>query len=217
MGLQAVTIFLSAFLLFQVQPLIGKCILPWFGGTPAVWTTCMLFFQIVLLAGYAYAHIVRTHLSTRGQVIVHLAVLAAAAVLLPIAPSTVWKPHEAGDPTWLILGVLAASVGLPYFALSATSPLLQAWASAMRPGKSPYPLYAISNAGSLLALASYPFLVEPMLRLGMQEDVWSALFISFAFLSLSGATDSPAESGPVLDFGDSASNSIPIFSRRATH
>jgi hypothetical protein len=181
-GLHAVTIFLSAFLLFQVQPLIGRYILPWFGGTPAIWTTCMLFFQIVLLAGYAYAHLIRTQLSNRGQVIVHLALLAVAAVLLPIAPSAAWKPQEAGDPTWRILATLAATVGLPYFALSATSPLLMAWFSATRPGASPYRLYAVSNAGSLLALASYPFLVEPLLRLRMQADVWSALFVSFAFL-----------------------------------
>jgi hypothetical protein len=184
-GLHAVTIFLSALLLFQVQPLIGKCILPWFGGTPAVWTTCLLFFQVLLLAGYAYAHMVRTRFSTRGQVFVHLAVLLAATVpivVLRIAPSAAWKPLETGNPTWRILGTLATSVGLPYFALAATSPLLQAWFSATRPGKSPYRLYAVSNAGSLLALASYPFLVEPTLRLRMQRDAWSALFVLFAFL-----------------------------------
>jgi hypothetical protein len=181
-GLHAVTIFLSAFLLFQVQPLIARYILPWFGGTPAVWTTCMLFFQIVLLAGYAYAHIIRTQFSNRVQVLLHLALLAAAVVLLPIEPSTVWKPQEAGDPTWRILAALAMTVGLPYFALSATSPLLMAWFSITRPGVSPYRLYAVSNAGSLLALASYPLLVEPMLRLRMQADVWSALFVAFAFL-----------------------------------
>ena len=185
MGLHAVTIFLSAFLLFQVQPLIGKCILPWFGGTSAVWTTCMSFFQVLLLGGYAYAHIVRTRLSTRGQVTVHIGVLLAAAALvafLRIAPLEMWKPQAAGDPTWLILAALATSVGLPYFALAATSPLVQAWFSVVQPGKSPYRLYAVSNAGSLLALASYPPLVEPTLRLRMQEDVWSALFVWFAFL-----------------------------------
>ncbi|MCX5685574.1 MAG: ferrichrome ABC transporter permease, partial [Planctomycetota bacterium] len=182
MGLHAVTIFLSAFLLFQVQPLIGRYLLPWFGGTPAVWTTCMLFFQIVLLAGYAYAHLIRTQLSSRWQVIVHLTLLVVAAVLLPIAPSVAWKPQVAGDPTWRILGALALTVGLPYFALSATSPLLMAWFSTTRPGASPYRLYAVSNAGSLLALASYPFLFEPLMRLRLQADVWSALFVSFAFL-----------------------------------
>ena len=181
-GLYAVTIFLSAFLLFQVQPVIGKYVLPWFGGGAAVWTACMLFFQTVLLAGYAYAHVVRTWLSDRGQAVVHLALLAAALVLLPIVPSATWKPEAAGDPTWLILGALATSVGLPYFALSATSPLLQAWLSTTRPGASPYRLYAVSNAGSLLALATYPVAFEPLLRLRMQVDTWSALFVGFAFL-----------------------------------
>jgi len=181
-GLYAVTIFLSAFLLFQVQPIIGKCILPWFGGGAAVWTACMLFFQTVLLAGYAYAHVVRTRLSDRGQAVVHLALLAAALVLLSIVPSATWKPEAAGDPTWLILGALATSVGLPYFALSATSPLLQAWLSTTRPGASPYRLYAVSNAGSLLALATYPVAFEPLLRLRMQADTWSALFVAFALL-----------------------------------
>ena len=147
MVLYALTIFLSAFLLFQVQPLIGKYILPWFGGGPAIWTTCMLFFQTVLLAGYAYAHLVRTHLKERHQAVGHTALLVAAVLLLPIAPSAAWKPDQAGDPTWRILAALAASVGVPYFALSATSPLLQAWFSATYPGRSPYRLYALSNAG----------------------------------------------------------------------
>jgi SAM-dependent methyltransferase len=178
-ALYALTIFLSAFLLFQVQPLIGKCILPWFGGGPAIWTTCMLFFQTVLLAGYAYAHLVRTHLKERRQAVVHAALLVGAVLLLPIAPSAAWKPEEAGDPTWRILLVLAASVGVPYFALSATSPLLQAWFSATHPGRSPYRLYALSNAGSLLALASYPFLIEPELRLKTQALAWSAGFAVF--------------------------------------
>jgi SAM-dependent methyltransferase len=181
-GLYAVTIFLSAFLLFQVQAIIGKCILPWFGGGAAVWTACMLFFQTALLAGYAYAHVVRTRLSDRGQAAVHLALLAAGLVLLPIVPSATWKPEAAGDPTWLILGALATSVGLPYFALSATSPLLQAWLSTTRPGASPYRLYAVSCAGSLLALATYPLAFEPLLRLRMQAETWSALFVAFAFL-----------------------------------
>ena len=180
--LYALTIFLSAFLLFQVQPLMGKWILPWFGGGPAVWTVCLLFFQTVLLAGYGYAHLVRTRLGERGQALVHAAVIVGAVLLLPIAPSAGWKPDGAEEPTWRVLGVLGASVGLPYFALSATSPLLQAWFSAARPGASPYRLYALSNAGSLLALASYPFLIEPALRLRSQAAVWSAGFAAFAVL-----------------------------------
>src|SRR5260221_3711022 len=121
MAAYALTIFLSAFLLFQVQPLIAKYILPWFGGGPGVWTTCMLFFQVVLLAGYAYAHASARGLKPRGQVILHCSVLAAALLLLPIIPADGWKPDGAGDPTAGILLVLAANVGLPYLVLSGTS------------------------------------------------------------------------------------------------
>ena len=147
MLLYMLTIFLSAFLLFQVQPLIGRFILPWFGGGPAVWTTCMLFFQTALLAGYAYAHLVKTRLTEGRQVWVHVAVLAAAVCLLPIAPSDFWKPEGSGAPVLHILIILAVCVGLPYFALSATSPLLQAWFNVTHPGRSPYKLYALSNVG----------------------------------------------------------------------
>jgi SAM-dependent methyltransferase len=180
--LYALTIFLSAFLLFQVQPLIGKSILPWFGGGPAVWTTCMLFFQVLLLAGYAYAHLVRTCLRERGQALVHLGLLVLAMVLLPIGPSAELKPLGGDNPTWGILLILGLGVGLPYFALSATSPLLQAWFSTAFPTRSPYRLYALSNVGSLLALATYPSVVEPSLRLRVQEGAWSALFAGFAIL-----------------------------------
>ena len=178
MWLYAATIFLSAFLLFQVQPLIGKWILPWFGGGPAVWTTCMLFFQSALLGGYAYAHLVRTQLKERGQMIVHLVVLVAALVFLPIAPwdqlanmhqpsvaaqaflsVAPWnslKPPDGSLPTWRVLLVLLAAVGLPYFVLSTTSPLVQAWFSAANPGKSPYRLYSLSNLGSLAGAGELP-------------------------------------------------------------
>ena len=182
MWLYALTIFLSAFLLFQVQPLIGKSILPWFGGGPAVWTTCMLFFQSALLAGYAYAHLLRTRVLERRQAWIHLAVLAAACCLLPIYPSAGWKPHGSEAPVWHILLILSVAVGLPYFALSATSPLLQAWFNVSYPGKSPYKLYALSNVGSLLALASYPFVLEPLLRLKAQAISWSIAFGAFAVL-----------------------------------
>src|SRR3954466_4468825 len=123
----ALTIFISAFLLFQVQPLIGKYILPWFGGATAVWTTCMLFFQSVLLAGYAYAHLSTRLLRPRGQAMMHIALLVAALCMLPIAPSPRWKPGPADEPTLRILILLGVCVGLPYFVLSATGPLLQAW------------------------------------------------------------------------------------------
>lgn len=182
MWLFALTIFLSAFLLFQVQPMIGKWILPWFGGGPAIWTTCLLFFQTALVAGYGYAHLVRWGLKERGQMILHLVVLAAALAILPIHPWDTLKPPDGSYPTWRVLLVLVAAVGLPYFALSTTSPLVQAWFSVAKPGRSPYVLYSLSNLGSLLALASYPFAIEPLLRLRCQSWSWSAGFVVFAVL-----------------------------------
>ena len=181
MILYAITIFLSAFLLFQVQPLIAKMILPWFGGTAAVWTICMLFFQVLLLAGYVYSHAyVRLRVPARRYL--HIVLLALAAVTLPLAASAAWKPSGGEDPTWRILGLLATSVGLPYFILSTTGPLVQAWHARSRPGAAPYRLFALSNLGSMLALISYPILVEPMLALGKQAAIWSAGFIVFALL-----------------------------------
>jgi len=181
MILYAVTIFLSAFLLFQVQPLIAKMILPWFGGTAAVWTICMLFFQVLLLAGYVYSHAyVRLRVPARRYA--HIVLLALAAVTLPLAASAAWKPSGGGDPTWRILGLLATSVGLPYFILSTTGPLVQAWHARSHPGAAPYRLFALSNLGSMLALLSYPLLVEPMLALGKQAATWSAGFVVFALL-----------------------------------
>lgn len=152
----ALSIFTGAFLLFQVQPLIGKYILPWFGGSPGVWTTCLLFFQTLLLGGYAYAHFSSKLLKPRGQAILHFALLLAALSLGGIAPSETWKSHVTGNPTWQILLLLTATLGLPYLVLSATGPLMQQWFSVTNPGLSPYRLYALSNIGSLLALLSYP-------------------------------------------------------------
>jgi spermidine synthase len=166
------TIFTGAFLLFQVQPLIGKYILPWFGGGPGVWTTCMLFFQVVLLGGYAYAHCTSQRLKPRAQAALHVALLIAGLGLLPITPSDSWKPRGGGNPTLQILALLAASLGLPYFVLSSTGPLLQHWFSRTHPAQSPYRLYALSNAGSLLALVSFPFLFEPHLTRKTQASVW---------------------------------------------
>src|SRR5580658_10986549 len=143
------TIVLSAFLLFQVQPLIAKLILPWFGGSAAVWTSCMLFFQIALLGGYAYAHWVNGQ-SGRKQTIIHLALLAVSFLSLPILPNPAWKPHAPGDPLLRILGLLAATVGLPSFLLASTSPLLQSWYSRSNGGAMPYRFFALSNAGSML-------------------------------------------------------------------
>jgi len=180
--IHAATIFLSSFLLFMVQPLIARLILPWFGGTAAVWTTCMLFFQTVLLAGYAYAHATSARLAPRMQALVHTILLLAAIALLPIAPGEAWKPHGEEEPVSHILLLLVVAVGLPYFLLSATSPLLQAWFARARPGEDPYRLFAVSNLASVLALVGYPFLVEPYLGNQQQVWIWSGLFVAFALL-----------------------------------
>ena len=159
MLLHALPIALGSFLLFQVQPVIGRFILPWFGGGPAVWTTCMLFFQVALLAGYGYAHAV-TALPRRTQGIVHLALLAAALLCLPITPHPVtWKPQPGAEPVAAILVLLAVTIGLPYAMLAANAPLLQHWFVQANPGKIPYQLYALSNGASLLALLTYPVVI----------------------------------------------------------
>ena len=178
--LYAGTTFLSAFLLFQVQPLIGKAILPWFGGGSAIWTTTMLFFQVALLGGYAYAHFISSRLSLRRQGYLHIALLAAAILAGPIIPNPIWKPEEAGDPTLRVLLVLALTVGAPYTLLSATAPLIQRWFSYDHPGVSPYRLYSLSNIGSLLALLTYPMAFERFLGLQMQAMVWYASYVAFA-------------------------------------
>ncbi len=185
--LYAAVVFLSAFLLFQVQPLIGKSILPWFGGTPAVWTTCMLVFQLLLFGGYAYAHVTARFLTPAGQAGLHVALLIAALVSLPIIPDPSWKPHGDEAPTLRIVLLLAATIGLPYFVLSSTSPLIQSWFSRTHVGQTPYRLYSLSNVGSLLALLSYPFVVEPTLATDTQASVWSWIFAAFAGLCTLGA------------------------------
>ncbi len=170
----AITIFAGAFLLFQVQPLIGKFILPWFGGGPGVWTTCLLFFQTLLLGGYAYAHFSSTRLKPKTQAIVHLVLLALALAMLPITPGESWKAHIGGNPVGHILLLLIVCVGLPYFVLSSTGPLMQQWFSRAQPGVSPYRLYALSNVGSLLALLSYPFFFELKFSRQTQATMWAA-------------------------------------------
>src|ERR1019366_3228681 len=182
MTLYAVTIFLSAFLLFQVQPLIAKIILPWFGGSAAVWSASMLFFQLLLLAGYAYAHVSIRFLKPRVQMLVHVALLLASCALLPILPSPTWRPTQVGDPTARILLLLTATIGLPYFLLSSTSPLLQAWFVRRTGSQVPYRLFALSNFGSMLALVSFPFLVEPRLASRQQAFSWSGAYVVFALM-----------------------------------
>lgn len=180
MSVYAVTIFLSAFLLFQVQPLIAKMILPWFGGSAAVWSASMLFFQLLLLGGYAYAHISIRFLKGGTQMLLHLGLLLLSCLFLPILPSPSWRPTQADDPTLRILLLLASTIGLPYFLLSATSPLLQAWLVRRRGASAPYRLFALSNFGSMLALVSYPLLVEPRLGNRVQALTWSAGYVVFA-------------------------------------
>ena len=202
-------IFTGAFLLFQVQLLLAKYILPWFGGSPAVWTTSMLFFQVLLLAGYAYAHLSVRHLSRRGQVALHLALLVTTVTLLPITPSEGWKPDGVSAPALHILLLLLVTIGLPFFALAATSPLMQEWVSGLRTKSSPYRLYALSNMGSLLALLSYPFLVEPALTRSTQADLWAWGFWIFALCSGACAlrvwrTQPPQNKGTPQRVGDGA-------------
>jgi hypothetical protein len=169
----SVSIFASAFLLFMVQPMVGKHILPWFGGAPGVWMLCLAFYQSTLFLGYAYAHLLLLFFEPRWQFAVHAAVFAAALAVLPVLPGEAWKPDPGASPSLRILAMLIANVALPFFLLASTGPLVQWWFARVFPGRSPYPLYAVSNIGSLLALVSYPFLVEPRLTLSMTSSVWS--------------------------------------------
>lgn len=175
----AASTLLGAFLVFQVQPVISKCVLPWFGGTPAVWTTCMLFFQLLLFCGYLYAHCLRTFFRPSLQAIIHLTLLSSAVLMLPIHPSDAWKPTGSEAPTMYLLWLLLAHVGLPYFVLSSTGPLVQAWLSYQDSSDRVYRLYALSNAGSLVALLSYPFIVEPVLSVTQQSTTWSLMLCAF--------------------------------------
>jgi SAM-dependent methyltransferase len=178
----ACTIFLSAFLLFQVQPLVGKMILPWFGGSASVWTTCLLFFQAVLLLGYLYAHWLVRVMSPSRQAVIHVLALAASLAVLPVVPAAGWKPAGGEDPSLLIIGLLGVTIGLPYLLLSTTGPLLQAWFSRQENGAVPYRLFALSNLGSMLGLLSYPVLFEPFLSIPDMSRGWSFAYAAFVVL-----------------------------------
>ena len=173
-------IFFSAFLLFQIQPIMGKLILPWFGGSAAVWSTCMVFFQVLLLLGYSYAHVTTRYLKPRPQAVLHVALLAASVFLLPITVDAAWKPLNVDDPTLLIIGLMATAIGLPYFLLSSTGPLLQVWFSREKAGTVPYRLFALSNFGSMLGLVGYPILFEPRLTIPRMSIAWSVAYAGFA-------------------------------------
>jgi spermidine synthase len=192
MLLYTVCIFVSAFLLFQVQPMISRFILPFFGGTPMVWSTVQLFFQLFLTVGYAYSAWMISRVPVKNQRLVHISLLAVALVVLfvlgvfwpsPVTPSSAWKPTGVDTPILDIFKLLIVAVGLPYFLLCTNSPLIQAWFNRALPGRSPYRLYALSNIGSLLGLLVYPFLIEPNLTLRAQGWVWAAGFLLFAVLA----------------------------------
>jgi hypothetical protein len=180
----AVTIFLSAFLLFQIQPMIAKMILPWFGGSSAVWITCMLFFQMGLLGGYIYAHGSIRYLRPKTQRLLHAGILIVSLTLLPITPAISWKPIGNGEPIVRILGLLTVSIGLPYFLLSTTSPLIQAWYSRRYQTAFPYRLFALSNLASLAGLLAYPFLIESHASVYQQSAGWSIAYGMFVVLCL---------------------------------
>ncbi len=180
-GLAAVfscTLFLSAFLLFAVQPMFAKMALPLLGGAPNVWNTAMVFFQATLLAGYVYAHLLSRYAPLGIQIIAHVCVLAAGLVFLPIAVASGWTPSTDTPALWLI-GLFALSLGIPFFAISASAPLLQKWFSYTdhHQAHDPYFLYAASNMGSLLALAAYPLVIEPSFGLAEQSHYWKAGYI----------------------------------------
>jgi spermidine synthase len=194
------TIFLSAFLLFQVQPVLAKIILPWFGGSAGVWTISLVFFQVSYLLGNLYAHWLIRHGSSLWTSRVHVALLAISLLLLPILPGPAWKPAGGSSPVLRIFGLLAVTIGLPFALLSATSPLLQAWYVQRRSGNRPYRFYALSNAGSLLGLLSYPVLVEPHSTTHHQALAWSYVYALFAaicaWIAVRGRAPKPASQDP---------------------
>jgi SAM-dependent methyltransferase len=202
--LYALTVFLSAFLLFAVQPIVAKAILPWFGGSSAVWSACMLFFQAALLLGYGYAHWLHHSLAARKQTSLHIAALAVSLATLPIIPGSHWRTVAAGLPALRILALLSVTVGLPYFLLASTSPLLQSWYARNHKAGMPYRLFALSNLASLLALIGYPLLIEPNLSSRWQAWIWSGAYAAFAvccgFAAWRAAAHPAAEStAPELD------------------
>ena len=196
----AVTVVLSAFLLFLVQPLVGKVVLPWFGGAPAVWTTCLLFFQLVLLGGYAWSHLVVRRLEGAWQRRAHVLLLGCAVLALlittlswgtPLVPDSTLRPQASDAPTLKLLMLLFLSVGLPYFALSSTGPLLQTWVSQKVPAAKAMRLYSVSNFGSLVGLLAFPILFEPFWPLRSLAWAWAAGFTLFAVLCASLAWRAP--------------------------
>jgi hypothetical protein len=177
----------GAALLFQIQPIVGKLLLPSFGGGAWVWTTCLFFFQSMLLAGYSYAHLLTKFLQPQGQVVVHVSLLALSMFSLPVAFAAGDFDATGRNPGASILQALLVTIGFPFLLLASTAPLLQRWSSMTSPARSPYRLYALSNAGALLGLLSYPFLVEPNTSLKLQTLAWSTAYGAFVVVQLCGA------------------------------
>jgi SAM-dependent methyltransferase len=186
LAVYAFTLFVSALLLFLIEPMVGKMTLPLLGGTPAVWNTCMLFFQGALLAGYAYAHFSTKWLGERRQAVVHMAVLLTPFLVLPITIDKSWAPESEGNPVPHVLLLLTVTVGLPFLVISTSASVLQKWFAATDhpSARDPYFLYAASNFGSMLALVIYPALVEPYLKLKEQNMAWVAGYAVLVTLSV---------------------------------
>src|SRR5688500_14729941 len=180
------TMFLSALLLFWVQLIIAKMLLPRLGGTPAVWTTCMLFFQVLLLAGYSYVLVTTAWMGVRKQSALHIGLLLLSLLYLPLAPVTFASISESNNPALWLFGYLLIAIGVPIFLISTTSPLLQKWFTRTRhvSASDPYFLFAVSNTGSLLALISYPAIMEPTLSLTTQNRLWTVVYLTFLVLSV---------------------------------
>jgi len=216
----ALTIFTSAFLLFQVQPLLSKQILPWFGGSPAVWTTAMLFFQTLLCLGYLYAHALAKVPSRPMQARIHVLLLVVAALLASrVLPGSELRPESPDSPVFQVLLILGASVGLPYFCLATTGPLVQHWFTSTAHAKSVFRLYALSNVGSFLALLSFPYVLEPWLEQQEMGQLWTAGFWVFALLCLPvalGAWQNKAPIGAVAH-GDGPESSAPVAADQLGH
>ncbi len=180
LGLCVLSIASGSFLLFLVQPIIAKELLPWFGGAAGVWAICLVFFQVGLLAGYAYADVLARRVSLNAQLACLIVIVLAAVLSLPIVPATRWRPPDPQNPAWRLLGALAVTVGLPYVSMAATTPLVQSWFARAFPGRSPYRLFALSNLASMLALFAYPTLIERALGTRLQALVWSAGYVVWA-------------------------------------
>jgi hypothetical protein len=211
------SIFASAFLIFLVQPMVGKRILPWFGGTAAVWMVCLAFYQTALFLGYAYAHLLIRFASPSLQLMIHASLVGLALIVMPVLPGDSWRPEGVTTPVSDIVTMLSANVAVPFLVLASTGPLVQAWFARLHPTRSPYPLYAVSNGGSLLALLAYPVLLEPRLGLSKTGDLWSVAFGITALLVLICCTLAwrrATDSSPVMTAIDLHDESQPLGGMR---